>query len=45
MRPCYKGLKVLKVYTKEGLGRNARGRNVRGRRGIQKALSYVVLPW
>jgi len=39
MRPCYKGLKVLKVYTKEELGRNGRGRNGRGRRSMQKALT------
>jgi hypothetical protein len=39
MRPCYKGLKVLKVYTKEELGRKAIGRKARGSRRMQKALS------
>jgi len=34
MRPRYKRLKVLKIYTKEELGRNARGRNIRGRRSM-----------
>jgi hypothetical protein len=29
MRVCYKGLKMFKIYTKEELGGNARGRNVR----------------